>query len=227
MCKQHIDDFCQKAGKTVQGYVGKEEEHVMDNCRLKKQMDFALEIDKEKDVFRQTHLSGRGRYENDAEHAWHMAIMAYLLKEYSNEPVDISHVMIMCLIHDIVEIDAGDTYAYDAEGVKSQKAREDAAKERIFSMLPEDQKTEFTALFDEFEANETAEARYAHAMDNLQPVMLNDSNNGMDWEEHKPGTTMVYGRQNKTKLGSEVLFDYIDTLLKKNIAMGTLIEDRT
>ena len=105
--------------------------------RLKRQLDFALEIDKEKNILRQTHLSEHGRRENDAEHAWHMAIMAYLLKEYSNEPVDIGKVMLMCLIHDIVEIDAGDTYAYDAENLKTQKAREDAAKERIFSILPE------------------------------------------------------------------------------------------
>ena len=118
--------------------------------RLKKQLAFALEIDKEKNVFRQTHLSGHGRKENDAEHAWHMAIMAYLLREYANEEVDIAKVMLMCLIHDIVEIDAGDTYAYDEENLKTQKAREDAAKERIFSILPEDQKTELTALFDEF-----------------------------------------------------------------------------
>ena len=102
------------------------------NDKLKQQLDFILEIDKEKNILRQTHLSGHGRRENDAEHAWHMAIMAYLLKEYSNEPVDITKVMIMCLIHDIVEIDAGDTYAYDTEGLKTQKAREDAAKERIF-----------------------------------------------------------------------------------------------
>ena len=108
--------------------------------RLKRQLDFALEIDKEKNIFRQTHLSGHGRNENDAEHAWHMAIMAYLLKEYANEPVDIAKVMLMCLIHDIVEIDAGDTYAYDEEALKTQKAREDAAKERIFSILPEDKK---------------------------------------------------------------------------------------
>ena len=115
--------------------------------RLKQQLDFILEIDKEKNILRQTHLSGHGRRENDAEHAWHMAIMAYLLKDYANEPVDIAKVMIMCLIHDIVEIDAGDTYAYDTERLKTQKAREDAAKERIFSLLPEDQKKELTALF--------------------------------------------------------------------------------
>ena len=117
------------------------------NERLKQQLDFILEIDKEKNILRQTHLSGHGRRENDAEHAWHMAIMAYLLKDYANEPVDIAKVMIMCLIHDIVEIDAGDTYAYDTERLKTQKAREDAAKERIFSLLPEDQKKELTATY--------------------------------------------------------------------------------
>ena len=101
--------------------------------RLNHQLDFALEIDKEKNIFRQTHLSGHGRRENDSEHSWHMAIMAYVLREYSEEPVDIARVMLLCLIHDIVEIDAGDTYAYDTEGLKTQKAREDAAKERIFS----------------------------------------------------------------------------------------------
>ena len=116
------------------------------NERLKQQLDFILEIDKEKNILRQTHLSGHGRRENDAEHAWHMAIMAYLLKDYANEPVDIAKVMIMCLIHDIVEIDAGDTYAYDTDGLKTQKAREDAAKERIFSLLPEDQKKELTTI---------------------------------------------------------------------------------
>ena len=126
--------------------------------RLKRQLDFTLEIDKEKNIFRQTHLSGHGRRENDAEHAWHMAIMAYLLREYANEPVDIAKVMLMCLIHDIVEIDAGDTFAYDEEGLKSQKAREDAAKERIFSILPDDQKKDLTALFDEFEDCETPES---------------------------------------------------------------------
>ena len=144
--------------------------------RLKKQLAFALEIDKEKNVFRQTSLSGHGRKENDAEHAWHMAVMAYLLREYANEDVDIGKVMLMCLIHDVVEIDAGDTYAYDEENLKTQKAREDAAKERICSLLPDDQKAEFTALFDEFEEYRTAEARFAHTLDNLQPLLLNDSN---------------------------------------------------
>lgn len=190
--------------------------------RLKKQLDFALEIDKEKNIFRQTHLSGHGRNENDAEHAWHMAIMAYLLKEYSNEPVDIGKVMLMCLIHDIVEIDAGDTYAYDAENLKTQKAREDAAKERIFSILPEEQKEELIKLFDEFEAFETAESKFAHAMDNLQPLILNNSNGGSDWREHGVTARQVYGRQSKTKLGSERLYEVTDKLIQENINKGNI-----
>ena len=190
--------------------------------RIAKQIAFALELDKEKSVFRQTHLSGHGRNENDAEHAWHMAVMAYLLREYSNEPVDIAKVMIMCLIHDVVEIDAGDTYAYDPEGLASQKAREDAAKERIFSMLPEDQKAEFTALFDEFESYETAEAKFAHAMDNFQPLILNNSNGGGDWREHNVDAKTVYGRQSKTKAGSEKIFEITDAIIKENIAKGSL-----
>lgn len=190
--------------------------------RLKKQMEFSLEIDKEKNIFRQTSLSGHGRKENDAEHAWHMAIMAYILREYANEEVDITKVMLMCLIHDIVEIDAGDTYAYDAEGLKTQKAREDAAKQRIFSMLPDDQKTEFISLFDEFEQAESAEARFAHSMDNLQPLLLNNSNGGSDWIEHGVRADQVYGRQQGTRPGSEILYELTDKIIKENIDKGSL-----
>lgn len=193
--------------------------------RLKKQLAFALEIDKEKNIFRQTHLSGHGRNENDAEHAWHMAIMAYVLREYSNEKIDVAKVMLMCLIHDIVEIDAGDTYAYDAENLKTQKAREDAAKERIFSLLPDEQKEELIALFDEFEAFETPESKFAHAMDNLQPLMLNNSNGGADWKEHEVTAPQVYGRQSKTRLGSEPLFEVVDSIIQQNIANGQIRED--
>ena len=190
--------------------------------RLKKQLDFALEIDKEKNIFRQTHLSGHGRNENDAEHAWHMAIMAYLLREYSNEPVDITRVMLMCLIHDVVEIDAGDTYAYDEEGKKTQKAREEAAKERIYSLLPEDQKDELAAIFDEFEESKTSESKFAHAMDNLQPLMLNNSNDGGDWREHGVSAKQVYGRQSRTKEGSEKLYEVTDQIIKKHREKGNL-----
>lgn len=192
--------------------------------RLKKQLDFALEIDKEKNIFRQTHLSGHGRNENDAEHSWHMAVMAYLLREYANEEVDITKVMLMCLIHDIVEIEAGDTYTYDEEAKKTQKSREDAAKEKIYSLLPEDQKQELIALFDEFEAYETAGAKFAHAMDNLQPLILNNSNEGGDWKGHDVSAKQVYGRQGKTKLGSEKLFEVTDQIIKENIRRGNLRE---
>lgn len=190
--------------------------------RLSKQIDFALEIDKEKNITRQTHLSGHGRNETDAEHAWHMAIMAYLLREHANEEVDITKVMLMCLIHDIVEIDAGDTYAYDSEGLATQKARENLAKERIFSLLPEDQKAELISLFDEFEAYETPESKYAHAMDNFQPLILNNSNNGGDWREHGVSAEQVYGRQSKTKLGSEKLYEITDQIIQENIRKGNL-----
>lgn len=193
--------------------------------RLKQQIDFILEIDKEKNILRQTHLSGGGRRENDAEHAWHMAIMAYLLREYANEPVDMTRVMLMCLIHDVVEIDAGDTYAYDEEAKKSQKAREEAAKERIYSLLPADQKMELQALFEEFEAQETAEARFARSMDNLQPLLLNHSNGGGDWKEHGVTAKQVYGRQNGTKAGSEKLFALTDAIIRENIRKGSLPEE--
>lgn len=190
--------------------------------RIKKQLDFLLEIDKEKLITRQTSLSNHGRKENDAEHAWHMAIAAYLLQEYSNEPIDIGKTMIMCLIHDIVEIDAGDTYCYDEEAKKSQQAREEAAKERIFSILPDDQKEKLTALFDEFENWSSPEAKFAHAMDNIQPLILNNSNNGSDWAEHGVTAKQVYGRQSKTKIGSEKIYEVTDEMIQRNVREGNI-----
>ncbi|MBR2620582.1 MAG: HD domain-containing protein [Firmicutes bacterium] len=192
--------------------------------RLKKQIDFILEIDKEKNILRQTHLSCHGRQENDAEHAWHMAIMAYLLQEYANEEVDLLKAIMMCLIHDVVEIDAGDTYAYDDENLATQKDREDAAKERIYSLLPEDQKEKLIELFDEFEAGESAEARFAHALDNFQPLLLNNSNDGGDWKEHQVGSERVYRRHRQTRLGSEKLYEETDKILQENIRKGNIKE---
>ena len=192
--------------------------------RLQKQLNFILEIDKEKNIFRQTHLSGHGRRENDAEHAWHMAIMAYLLQEYSNEPVDVARVMLMCLLHDVVEIDAGDTYAYDTDGLKTQKAREDAAKQRIYSLLPDDQKRGLMAVFDEFEADETAEAHFAQVMDNLKPLLVNNSKGGSDWADHDVTAKQVYGRQSRTEKGSAYLYKLTDNILQANIKKGALKE---
>lgn len=192
--------------------------------RLKKQLDFILLIDKQKNILRQTHLSGHGRRENDAEHAWHIAVMAYVLREYANDPVDIAKVMLMCLTHDLVEIEAGDTYAYDDAALKTQREREAAAKEKIYALLPDDQRAEVSALFDEFEANTSAEAKFAHAMDNLQPLLLNDSNDGGDWREHAVRADQVYARQSRTKLGSKKLYELTDALLKKHIAAGNIRE---
>ncbi len=190
--------------------------------RLKSQIEFSLEIDKLKNVFRQTHITNFIRKENDAEHSWHMAIMAYLLREYSNQHIDIAKVMLMCLIHDIVEIDAGDTYAYDTANLKTQKEREDKAKERIFSLLPDDQKQELIKLFDEFEAFESPESKFAHAMDNFQPLILNDSNDGVDWKEHDINAEQVYKRQIKTNLGSEQIYSVTEKIIKDNVKKGNL-----
>ena len=190
--------------------------------RLNQQLDFILEIDKEKNIFRQTHLSNHGRNENDAEHAWHMAIMAYLLQEYSNEPVDVARVMLMCLIHDLVEIDSGDTYAYDEEALKTQKQREEKAKERVFSLLPKEQKQDLMSIFDEFEENETPEAKFAHAMDNFQPLLLNNSNGGSDWIEHGVNESQIYGRHKKTKEGSEELYKVTDKIIQDNVKKGNI-----
>lgn len=190
--------------------------------RLKKQLEFSLEIDKEKNVLRQTHLTDHGRRENDAEHAWHMAVMAYILKEYSNSKIDIARTMIMCLVHDIVEIDAGDTYAYDDEGKKTQSEREQKAKNRIFSLLPDDQADEMKKIFDEFEKNETAEAKFAHAMDNIQPMILNNSNSGSDWKSHNVRAEQVMERQKKTKPGSEKIYALAEKIVRMNTEKGNL-----
>lgn len=194
----------------------------MDQERFAKQLAFILEADKEKNILRQTHLSGRGRRENDAEHAWHMAIMIWLLKEYANEEIDVAKTMMMALIHDIVEIDAGDTYAYDDKGLESQKEREEKAADRIFGLLPEDQRTELRALFEEFEAYETPEAKFARAMDNFQPLLLNDANEGGDWKAHNVTRSKIMTRHSKTNLGSTIIGAYSKELIDENVRKGNL-----
>lgn len=192
--------------------------------RMRKQIEFALLMDKQKNIFRQNHLADNSRRENDAEHAWHMAVMAYLFREYANEDIDISKVILMCLIHDVVEIEAGDTYAYDEEAKKSQREREEIAKKHIFGMLPSDQGRELETLFDEFEAQETAEAKFAKAMDNLQPVLLHEANGGGDWKEHGVTKEQIMRRQEKTRRGSEELFEVIKDIIDKHIAEGNIKE---
>ena len=193
--------------------------------RFKKQLDFILEIDKEKEIYRQTHLKGYKRQENDAEHAWHMAIMIYLLKEYANEEFDVAKAMMMALIHDIVEIDAGDTYAYDTKNLATQEEREEKAANRIFGMLPDEQKKEMLDLFYEFEEGKTPEAKFAKTMDNFQPILLNDSNNGKDWRVHQIKKSQVVNRQKSSQLGSKDIWEYTSELIERNVKKGNLIDE--
>ena len=196
---------------------------LMDYARLEKQMEFCKEIDKEKLIGRQTYLTDGSRKENDAEHAWHMALMAVVLQEYSNEEIDLLKSMTMMLIHDIVEIDAGDTFAYDEEGKKDQRERELKAAERLFGMLPEDQGAYFRQLWDEFEAMSTPEARFARTLDNIQPTMLNASSGGKGWSEKGVHIDQVMERQSYTGDGSRVLWDYsLNNYIKPNVEKGTI-----
>ncbi|MBE7028262.1 MAG: HD domain-containing protein [Ruminococcaceae bacterium] len=197
----------------------------MDIERFKKQIDFILEIDKEKEIYRQTHISDYKRQENDAEHAWHMAIMIYLLREYANEEFDVAKAMMMALIHDIVEIDAGDTYAYDTEGLKTRAQREKKAAERIFSMLPKEQSDELKSLFYEFEEGKSPEAKFARVMDNFQPLLLNDLNGGRDWQKHEVKKGQVVARQNKSRAGSQKIWEYTMGLIEENVKKGNIRND--
>ena len=194
----------------------------MDRERFAQQLAFALEIDAEKNVLRRTHLSNHGRRENDAEHAWHMTVMAYLLREYSNEPIDIARTMIMTATHDLVEIYAGDTYAYDEQGQATVAEREAQAADKLFATLPADQAVELRSIWEEFERNDTPEAHFAHAMDNLQPMMLNDSNDGADWRNRNVAQSGPAGRNAVTRMGSTDIADYVDELLDRHAAAGNL-----
>lgn len=200
------------------------------NKRLKKQMDFLLETDKLKDIGRQTYLHHGKRKENDAEHSFHLALMAAVLSEYANEKVDVLKVMTMVLIHDVIEIDAGDTYAYDEEGNKSKYERELKAADHLFNLLPEDQAEYFRGLWDEFEEGVSPEARFAHTLDNFQPTMLNDASGGKAWKEHGVHISQILKRNECTNKGSEKLWDYswenfIELHIEKYGKAGEIIND--
>lgn len=196
----------------------------MEKSRIDRQMDFIREIDREKEIVRQTYLADGSRKEDDAEHAWHMAVMTALLAEYANEKIDVGHTILMLLIHDLVEIDAGDTYAYDESGKKSQRERELRAADRIFGLLPDDQAKAMRALWDEFEARKTPEARFARTMDNMQPMMLNDASHGKSWDEHGVHLSQVLERNSRSAEGSRILWQYMqENFLKPN--HGHLKED--
>ena len=193
--------------------------------RLKQQVSFIVEIDKVKNIFRQTYLADQNRKENDAEHSWHIALMAVILQEYAAEKVDVLKVMTMVLLHDLVEIDAGDTYAYDSEGAKSKREREVRAADRIFGILPEDQGKEFRALWEEFEAYETPEARYAHVLDNFQPLLLNDASGGISWTEHGVKKSQIYKRNERIPDAAPEIWELMRDIVDEHIAQGHVKED--
>lgn len=193
--------------------------------RLKKQMDFIMEVDKVKEIVRQTYLADGSRKENDAEHSWHLALMAVLLKEYANEDVDLEKVVPMVLAHDLVEIDAGDTYAYDEEGAATKEEREKKAADRIFGLLPKDQGEWLLGLWEEFEAYQTSEAKFAHVLDNCQPLFLNDASDGKSWAEHGVKKSQIYKRNSRTHEGSEKIWEYMQELIDKHVKLGHVIDD--
>ena len=201
-------------------------EEKQEKSRIDRQFDFIREIDKEKFITRQTFLSDAKRRENDAEHAWHMAIMTLLLSEYANEEIDVLRVLSMLLIHDLVEIDAGDTYAYDEEAKKTQRERELAAADRIFGLLPDDQAEYMRGLWDEFEERKTPEARFARTLDNVQPTLLNNASEGRSWEEKGVHLSQILKRNECTKDGSEKLWDYaFNNFIKPNVESGKIKKD--
>ena len=188
--------------------------------RLEQQMQFIMELDKMKQIGRQTYLADGSRKENDAEHSWHLAVMAMLLTEYATEPVDKLHVIMMVLIHDVIEIEAGDTYAYDVEANKTKRERELRAAEHLFAMLPADQGQMLRVMWDEFEANVTPEAKFAHTLDNVQPIALNHASGGRGWKERDVKKSQIYGRNAHTAEGSETLWEMAKKMVDLHVQAG-------
>jgi len=195
--------------------------------RLMQQLTFLMEIDRQKEIIRQTYLADGSRKETDAEHAWHMAIMCLILSEYANEPIDVAKTIMMLLTHDLVEIDAGDTYAYDVQGNATKRERELKAAQRIYGLLPEEQGAYLRGLWDEFEAMETPEAKFANTLDKIQPVLLTEQAEGKSWLEHGVKESQIMGRNARTHEGSEALWSYVREIIKKSVDAGLIRgEDR-
>ena len=194
----------------------------MDADRLEQQIDFIVEIDKLKHVLRRTYLVDGKRRENSAEHSWHLAAMAVLLSEYAQEELDLARVVKMLLLHDVVEIDAGDTFAYDEAAHADKNERERRAAERIFNLLPADLAGEVFALWEEFEEGETPEAKYAEALDRFQPILLNYGSGGIAWQEHGISSEQVIARNRHIEAGAPVLWTYVRGLIDRAVSSGRL-----
>lgn len=201
---------------------------MMQNERLDKQLKFLIEADKIKNVFRRTYNADQSRKENSAEHSWHLALLALILSEYSNEEIDKFKVMSMVIIHDLIEIDAGDTYVYDAEANKSKAEREQKAADRIFGILPDDQRDMIRALWEEFEERKTPEARFANVLDRFDPVILNHVGGGKAWREHEVTRTQAMEIHNTDPTPgadtSEILHTLKMQILEENIALGNILD---
>lgn len=193
--------------------------------KLLRQIEFIKEIDKLKYIQRKTKLLNSDRYENDAEHSWHLALMAMILFEHADESVDILKVIKMVLIHDIVEIDTGDTFIYDTQKAHSNTEEERLAAHRIFGLLPGYQAEELIAIWEEFEAGETQDAKFARAMDRLEPLLQNSSNNGGTWNEPGVNYNKVYAKKSVIKAGSNVLWEYAEGLIDDGVKKGILKKD--
>jgi putative hydrolase of HD superfamily len=188
--------------------------------RLQRQIAFLVECDRLKEIFRQTLNSQSRRRENDAEHSWALCLFAATLAEHSNEPIDVLRVLKMLQIHDLVEIDAGDTFAYDAAAMVGQHEREARAAERIFGLLPDDQAAEFRALWDEFEAKESAESKFANALDRMQSMLLNCVTEGASWRKHGVTREMIMARNAHIVEGSAPLWRYMVEQVERAVAAG-------
>lgn len=192
---------------------------------LLQQLDFIKEIDKIKYIQRKTKLFNSNRNENDAEHSWHLAMMVIVLANHSNEAIDVLKVIKMVLIHDIVEIDAGDTFIYDTNKNHSNTEKERVAANRIFGLLPNKQSEELIAIWEEFEAGETNEAKFARAMDRLEPLLQNVSNNGGTWKEFGVGYSKVYEKKQVIAEGSKTIWDFAEKLIDESVDKGILFKE--
>jgi len=191
--------------------------------RLDQQLSFVLEIDKLKTILRQTLLTDSSRRENSAEHSWHLAIMSFLLTEYATAPVDILRVVKMLLVHDLIEIDAGDTFAYDVAGNADRAEREQRCAERIFGMLPEEQRRELRALWEEFDAFKTPESKYANALDRLQPLLHNARTEGGTWRIHSVARDQVYRRMEPIRTAMPELWPGVTRIIEDACARGWIV----
>ena len=190
--------------------------------KIKKQIEFIITIDEMKNVLRRNLVADASRRENDAEHSWHLAVMAMILEEYSADKVDISKVMKIALVHDLVEVYAGDTFAYDVKGNEDKLDREIMAAEKLFGMLKDGQGDEIRALWDEFEAKETAESKYANAIDRLQPLILNYLTNGHTWKLGDVHAPQIYKRMDIIRTATPELWHIVEGIISTSIETGLL-----